>query len=236
MMERPGPRSRGPEPTRPRCQGLEVAPQTKAMTAPVMAQACGNRPCRDLLTQDGDAADYRERTAALATGRPGRRRRAPTWRPTRATVRRWATRLAALAEAAVARLAPLRRARPLGASSRAPRLPGEGRCGCPGSPGVRRADVCRDSCCRPFVTRAIRFCAGSLRLGNRWRCGASPSPASASGRPPGRDQGKPVRWYQRPATPDLMIRFANRSGPAGGWRISTEADPWARVLPNFWCW
>ena len=44
MMERPGPKSRGAEPTRRRCQGLEVAPQTKAMTAPVMAQACGIGP------------------------------------------------------------------------------------------------------------------------------------------------------------------------------------------------
>ena len=35
-------------------------------------------------------------------------------------------------------LAPWRRARPLGASTPAPRLPGDGRGGCPGSPGVRR--------------------------------------------------------------------------------------------------
>ena len=39
-----GSQVQGAEPTRRRCQGLEVAPQTKAMTAPVMAQACGIGP------------------------------------------------------------------------------------------------------------------------------------------------------------------------------------------------
>ena len=95
--------------------------------------------------------------------------RAPAARPAAAR---------AVALAAGARLAQWRRARSPGASSRAPRPSGEGRCGCRPQRSAPRAEGRRDSCCRPFVTRAIRFCGGSLRLGHRRRCGASPSPCS----------------------------------------------------------
>ena len=78
MMERPGPRSRGPEPTRPRV-----------------------RAWRSRRRGDDGAGDGAGRPTAhprrrrrwhrwLPLRRPhtGRRRRAPTWRPTRATVHR----------------------------------------------------------------------------------------------------------------------------------------------------
>ena len=80
---------------------------------------------------------------ALATsaGKPGSPMRTVyigTLAPARAGPAARPAAALAVALAAVARLAPWRRARPLGASSPAPRLPGEGRGGCPGSPGVRR--------------------------------------------------------------------------------------------------
>ena len=36
--------------------------------------------------------------------------------------------------------------------------------------------------------------------------------------------------------PRLDDPFCQPQRTGWGWRISTEADPWARVLPNFWCW
>ena len=117
-----------------------------------------------------------EPRSITATG-PPRRAGSAASGASRATAAR-ATARAAAGRAAVARLAQWRRARSPGASSRAPRPSGEGRCGCRPQRSAPRAEGRRDSCCRPFVTRAIRFCGGSLRLGHRRRCGASPSPCS----------------------------------------------------------
>ena len=122
--------------------------------------------------QGGASIDHGH--GAATTGGLGSQRGQPCY----TTARPAAGPPVALALAAVARLAQWRRARSPGASSRAPRPSGEGRCGCRPQRSAPRAEGRRDSCCRPFVTRAIRFCGGSLRLGHRRRCGASPSPCS----------------------------------------------------------
>ena len=75
MMERPGPKSRGAEPTRRRCQGLEVAPQTKAMTAPVLAQACGIGPAETCSPKPAATMPPNQRTE----GPPIPRHRTPVW-------------------------------------------------------------------------------------------------------------------------------------------------------------
>ena len=93
---------------------------------------------------------------------------------------------------------------------------------------------------RPTSIAALRAPARprAAWTGARWPRWPSPRPppASASGRPPERDQVQPVRWVPTSSSPrpDDPSCYPQRTG--WGWRRSTEADPWARGRPNCWWW